>query len=134
LQYREATEKERTAFRRYLRQIAARLDEDVWSPDLELEVRAELDKAQAELEAHAGSLRKAYKDLFRRSVIGVGVAAAPLLLNLVIPGVPAIIAFAFGSGGAVLVDPVKDLIDVWTGDGKPAENGLTYLLGVRSIA
>jgi hypothetical protein len=61
----------------------------------------------------------------------VAVAAAPQVLNLVVPGVPLVWAFAFGAGGfsGLLAEPIKEVLD--TRLAGEERNGLSYLMDLR---
>jgi hypothetical protein len=135
LLFRTATEEKRQQFRRDVRRISDRLRNEVWSRRIEDEIRAEIEALQNELDSHVAALREDYSRLFRKAAIGVAVAGAPQLLNLVVPGIPAAFALAFGAGGGgLLVDPAKEVLEHFATRRRQPQNGLTYLLAVREAS
>ena len=128
LQYRSVTAAQRTEFRNYLQRLVASVTSEPWSPDLDREVTTLIQQAQAELNSHTATMREAYRRIFRNAAVGLGMATAPHLLNVIFPGVPLMAAFVFGAGSftGVLADPIKDLINTLTA--RHATNGLSYLV------
>jgi hypothetical protein len=131
LAYRAATQEQRAEFRTWLRAFTRDIAGEPWSPSVDREIERALARAQAELDAHAEEMRATYRGIFRRAAIGVAVAGAPQVLNLIVPGVPLLWAFAFGAGGfsGLLAEPIKEVLDGALA-GKE-RNGLSYLMELR---
>lgn len=135
LRFREKTVDERIQFRQYLAGVVSHLRHDVWSAEIENEISEEIARAQQEMNDHAGAMRSAYTQLFKRSAIGVSVAVAPLLLNAIFPGVSILIALLLGTGTstALLAEPIKEFLALRADGNKGTAdaNGLSYLFKLK---
>jgi hypothetical protein len=131
LEYRSVTAEQRMEFRNYMQRLVASVTSEPWSPDLDREMTLLIQQAQAELDSHTATMREAYRRIFRNAAVGLGMAVAPQLLNVIFPGIPLIVAFVFGAGSftGVLADPIKDLLNTLTT--RRATNGLSYLVKLR---
>ena len=135
LRYREETADQRFQFRKYLTEVVSHLRHDVWSAEIENEISEEIARAQQEMNEHAGAMRSAYTQLFKRSAIGASIAVAPLLLNAIFPGISVLIALLLGTGTstALLAEPIKELLELRAGEkqGEADANGLSYLFKLK---
>src|SRR5262249_22656762 len=115
IEYRERTAEERAQFLAFLRDIVHGATAEPWSPQLATEIAQRVDAAKREVSDHAKSLRAAYRSLFKRTLIGLSVSAAPVLVATVFPFVSPLTALLFGGGPltAILSDPIKDLLTLW---------------------
>ncbi|MCW2882869.1 MAG: hypothetical protein JWQ95_6969 [Sphaerisporangium sp.] len=129
LRYREETADQRNQFRSYLTSVVRKVNAEPWSPQIEWEIAEEIQAAQRELDEHAGELRSTYRSLFKRTVVGISVASAPVLLTALFPGVSPLWALLLGGGtfSGILADPIKELANIWL-DRTKDTNGLTYLM------
>ena len=116
LRYRDRTAEERRQFLDFLREVVRTTGSQPWSPQLAAEIEERVEAAEREVSDHAKSLRDAYRSLFKRTLIGLSVSAAPALVATIFPYVSPLTALLFGGGPltAVLTEPVKDLLPVWT--------------------
>jgi hypothetical protein len=112
LLYRERTAEERTQFRDFLRDVVRTTYAQPWSPEIEDQIEERITAARREISEHAKSMRDAYRSLFKRTLMGLAVSAAPALLTTIFPVVSPLTALLFGGGPltAILSDPVKDLL------------------------
>jgi hypothetical protein len=74
-------------------------------------------------------MRDAYRSLFKRTLVGLAVSAAPALLTTIFPVVSPLTVLLFGGGQlrAMLTEPVKSLLTQWT-DRDRATSSLAYLM------
>jgi hypothetical protein len=132
LEYRKHTEKQRQAFISLLSDLTKRTRHDAWSPEIEQELQGEIKEIQDAVDEQKASLRNAYTELFKKTAIGIGISAAPILLTAVFPAVSVPIAFMLGAGPAAgfLVDPLKELATLWANNLKQ-QNSLAYILNLE---
>jgi hypothetical protein len=131
LRYRSETSEQREKFRDFLSGVVGEVRNQAWSPEVEAEIGHLIAKAQRATEDHAGALRDAHWKLFKKSLVGTAVAATPVLLTAVFPGVSPLWALLLGGGSlsATLADPIKDLAMIWL-DRKKEQSGLSYLMNL----
>lgn len=135
LDYRERTAKKRQQFHAYVRKLTATIHSGPWSPDLGEELRTIEKEARAALKEHRAGLRGAYKEIVRKAAVGLLVAGVPTLTAVAFPGISPVLALFLGAGGVALMkDPVKDLMDLWSKRLTEEKNGLAYLFGVKTAA
>lgn len=129
LEYRDHTAEERLAFREFLADIVRSTSSEPWSPQLEAEIQDKLLAARHEVSQHAAELRETYRTLFKRTLIGLSVAAAPAVITAICPFVSPLTALLLGGGPltALLSDPLKDVLEAWAGR-RPSTNSLAYLM------
>ncbi|MFF0775877.1 hypothetical protein ACFYUK_43795 [Nonomuraea wenchangensis] len=129
LRYREETADERRQFRAYLASVVRKVDGQPWSPEIEAEIEEAIEGARRELDGHKEALRGAYRSLFRRTIVDMGITAVPVLLTTLFPGMSSLWALLLGGGtlSGQLTDPIKDAAQIWVDRGR-SENGLAYLM------
>ncbi|WP_182884435.1 hypothetical protein [Microbispora sp. H10885] len=129
LRYREETADERRQFRSHLASIVRKVASQPWSPRIEDEIDEAIQEARRELDDHKEALRSAYRSLFKRTVVGLSVTSAPVLLTTLFPGVSPLLALLLGGGtfSGILSEPIKDVVNIWL-DRTKSENGLAYLM------
>jgi hypothetical protein len=129
LRYRERTADERAQFRAFLHDVVRTAYAQPWSPQIEAQIQERIDAARREVSDHAKSMRDAYRSLFKRTLVGLAVSAAPALLTTIFPVVSPLTVLLFGGGQltAMLTEPVKSLLTQWT-DRDRATSSLAYLM------
>ncbi|WP_328838576.1 hypothetical protein [Streptomyces europaeiscabiei] len=135
LRYRERTANEREQFRGFLRAVERATTSEPWSPHAVAEIESHIEAAKREISEQAESLRDAYRSLFNRTLTGLSLSAAPALVATVFPYVSPLTALLFGGGSltAILAEPVKELLALWT-DQKRGTSSLAYLMNVPEEA
>jgi len=135
LRYRERTADEREQFLGFLRDVVRTTTAQPWSPQAATEIEERIEAAKREVSEHAESLRDAYRSLFKRAVVGLSLSTAPALVATVFPYVSPLTALLFGGGPltAILTEPVKDLLNLWTNRDR-GTSSLAYLMDLPQEA
>ena len=135
LLYRERTAEERAQFRDFLRDVVRTTYAQPWSPEIYDQIEERVSAARPEFSDHAKAMRDAYRSLFKRSLVGLAVSAAPALLTTVFPVVSPLTALLFGGGPltAILSEPVKELLTLWTKRDR-ATSSLAYLMDLPTAS
>jgi hypothetical protein len=135
LLYRERTAEERAQFRDFLRDVVRTTYAQPWSPEINDQIEERVRAARPEFSGHAKAMRDAYRSLFKRSLVGLAVSAAPAMLTTVFPVVSPLTALLFGGGPltAILSDPVRELLTLWTKRDR-ATSSLAYLMDLPTAS
>jgi hypothetical protein len=134
--YRDETREARRRFQELLLKVTAEIESEIWEKGLETEITKVIyGKLGPEARKMEDEMAEVGTKMFGNLAVVAGTVAAPSLVAAIYPNMSNIMVLLMGSAavaGGALALAVKEIKDHFIGMRQLKNNGLSYLIGLKS--